>query len=104
MGIMTRFIQLCRADIHGVMDQIEDKGLLMDKEKFRKRCLEDDLKERHFQGVAGALKELMKNPTAAEVIRFAYRGLFLLRDNPEGMQTLIGMVACGLWPQLEEKG
>lgn len=29
MGIMTRFIRLCKADVHGVMDQLEDKGLLV---------------------------------------------------------------------------
>jgi phage shock protein A len=35
MGIMTRFTRLCRADIHGVMDQIEDKGLML------KQCLRE---------------------------------------------------------------
>ncbi len=29
MSIMTRFIRLCKADIHGVMDQLEDKELLL---------------------------------------------------------------------------
>lgn len=29
MGIMTRFMRLCKADIHGVMDQLEDKDLLL---------------------------------------------------------------------------
>jgi phage shock protein A len=29
MGIMTRMLRLCKADIHGVMDQIEDKELLL---------------------------------------------------------------------------
>ncbi len=35
MGIATRFIRLCKADIHGVMDHMEDKGLLL------KQCLRD---------------------------------------------------------------
>ncbi len=35
MGIMTRFTRLCRADIHGVMDQLEDKGLML------KQCLRE---------------------------------------------------------------
>jgi phage shock protein A len=35
MGIMTRFTRLCKADIHGVMDQIEDKGLML------KQCLRE---------------------------------------------------------------
>lgn len=29
MGIMTRFVRIFKADIHGVMDQLEDKGLLL---------------------------------------------------------------------------
>lgn len=35
MGIMTRFARLCRADIHGMMDQLEDKGLVL------KQCLRE---------------------------------------------------------------
>ena len=29
MGIMARVIRLCKADLHGVMDQLEDKNLLL---------------------------------------------------------------------------
>ena len=29
MGIMSRVIRLCKADLHGVMDQLEDKDLLL---------------------------------------------------------------------------
>ena len=29
MGIMSRMLRLCKADVHGVMDQLEDKGLLL---------------------------------------------------------------------------
>jgi phage shock protein A len=29
MTIMTRFLRLMKADVHGVMDQLEDKGLLL---------------------------------------------------------------------------
>jgi len=29
MAIMTRMLRLCKADAHGVMDQLEDKGLLL---------------------------------------------------------------------------
>ncbi|MBF0119475.1 MAG: PspA/IM30 family protein [Desulfobacterales bacterium] len=29
MGILNRFIRLCKADIHGIIDQIEDKELLL---------------------------------------------------------------------------
>ena len=35
MGIMTRFTRICKADLHGVMDQIEDKGLIL------KQCLRE---------------------------------------------------------------
>ncbi len=35
MGIFTRCMNLFKADIHGVMDQLEDKGLLL------KQCLRD---------------------------------------------------------------
>lgn len=40
MGIMTRFLRLCRADIHGVMDQIEDKTLVLGQ---CLREMEDDI-------------------------------------------------------------
>ena len=29
MGIMTRFVKLCKADMHGVMDKLEDRELLL---------------------------------------------------------------------------
>ena len=29
MGIMSRFVRIFKADIHGVMDQLEDKALLL---------------------------------------------------------------------------
>ncbi len=40
MAIMTRFMRLCKADIHGVMDQLEDKGLLL---KQHLRDMEEEL-------------------------------------------------------------
>ena len=43
MSIATRFIRLWKADLHGVMDSIEDKGLLL------KQCLremEDELQDK----------------------------------------------------------
>lgn len=40
MTIITRFIRLCKADIHGVMDHLEDKELLL---KQYLRDMEDDL-------------------------------------------------------------
>ena len=35
MSIFTRFTRLCKADIHGVMDQLEDKDLMV------KQCLRE---------------------------------------------------------------
>jgi len=35
MGIMTRLTRICKADLHGVMDQIEDKDLVL------KQCLRE---------------------------------------------------------------
>ena len=29
MGILSRVVRLCKADLHGVMDQMEDKELLL---------------------------------------------------------------------------
>lgn len=44
MGIMTRLVRLCKADIHAVMDQVEDKGLLL-KQLIRDMREELDRKE-----------------------------------------------------------
>jgi len=40
MSIMTRFLRLCKADIHGVMDAIEDKALVLSQ---CLREMEDDI-------------------------------------------------------------
>ena len=43
MGILTRLARLWKADLHGVMDQLEDKGLLL---KQYLREMEDDLQRK----------------------------------------------------------
>ena len=43
MGIMTRIMRVWRADLHGVMDQLEDKGLLL---KQYLREMEDSLQQK----------------------------------------------------------
>lgn len=50
MAIITRFMRLCKADIHGVMDQLEDRGLLL---KQYLRDMEQDLdhKEETFKKI-----------------------------------------------------
>ena len=44
MGIMTRVIKICKADVHGVMDQLEDQGLLL-KQHLRDMADALNLKE-----------------------------------------------------------
>ena len=46
MAILTRIIQLFKADIHGVMDQIEDQGLLL---KQHLRDMEAALAEKEMK-------------------------------------------------------
>jgi phage shock protein A len=43
MGILTRVMRLCKADLHGVMDQLEDKDLLL---KQYLREMESSLQEK----------------------------------------------------------
>ena len=43
MGILTRIMRLCKADLHGVMDQLEDKELLL---KQYLREMEGSLQEK----------------------------------------------------------
>jgi phage shock protein A len=56
MGIMTRFARLCKADIHGVMDQLEDKGLLL-KQHLRDMQEELDRKDARLAGVLASRNE-----------------------------------------------
>jgi phage shock protein A len=52
MAILTRIFRLFKADIHGIMDQIEDQGLLL---KQHLRDMEESLvqKEAKRSGPAG---------------------------------------------------
>lgn len=43
MGIFSRMFRLCKADVHGVMDQMEDKGLLL---KQYLREMEEEINEK----------------------------------------------------------
>ena len=51
MGIMTRMLRLCKADVHGVMDQLEDKGLLL-KQYLREMEASLDHKERQVNALS----------------------------------------------------
>lgn len=43
MGIMSRVVRLFKADVHGVMDQLEDKGLIL---KQHLREMEDEIEQK----------------------------------------------------------
>lgn len=59
MTIMNRFFRLCRADIHGVMDQIEDKELLL-KQVMR------DMESLIEQKKAGLKKQTLSREQACQ--------------------------------------
>ncbi|BBO87298.1 PspA/IM30 family protein [Desulfosarcina ovata] len=50
MSIMTRLLRLCKADVHGVMDQLEDKGLLL-RQYLREMEASLDHKSRQLAGL-----------------------------------------------------
>jgi phage shock protein A len=65
MGIVTRFVRIFKADIHGVMDQLEDKGLLV-KQHLR------DMREALEQKEAG-LKKMTASRGQALLERDKYK-------------------------------
>ena len=78
MGIMTRFMRLCKADIHGVMDQLEDKTLLlrqylrdMEEElghkeaRLRKLVVSRDKLQQDYDTYGGECEKLEKDIEAA---------------------------------------
>ena len=60
MGIMTRILRLWKADVHGVMDQMEDKDLLV---KQYLREMENNLqkKESRLHQLADSTRQVDKN-------------------------------------------
>ena len=60
MGVLSRILRLFRADLHGVMDQLEDKSLLL------RQCLremEEGLKQKEarLDQITGTCREIEKN-------------------------------------------
>ena len=53
MAIMSRIVRIFRADIHGVMDQLEDKGLLL-KQYLREMAEELVIKEARLTDLRAA--------------------------------------------------
>ena len=51
MGVFSRLFRLCKADLHGVMDQLEDKGLLL-KQYLREMAFELDAKETQLEKIS----------------------------------------------------
>ena len=60
MGIMTRLMRLCKADIHGIMDQLEDKSLLL---KQYLRDMEEDLdrKEAELKNIVASRQQAQRD-------------------------------------------
>jgi phage shock protein A len=60
MGIATRIVKIFKADIHGVMDQFEDQGLLL------KQCLRDMEEALNQKEVKLARKVALQNQAQKE--------------------------------------
>lgn len=91
MGIMTRILRLWKADIHGVMDQLEDKELLL---KQYLREMENDLqkKEGRVQQLADASRKINNDLcTRRQEIDKLEKDLMLAlrKENDEIAKTLI---------------
>ncbi len=66
MGMMTRIMRLWKADLHGVMDQLEDKALLL------KQCLremETSLQQKHrrLNRIRRSCEQIRTEHTAREI-------------------------------------
>jgi phage shock protein A len=60
MGILTRMLTLWRADLHGVMDQIEDKPLLL-KQYLREMEVDLRRKETRLEQLAQSRRQLQRD-------------------------------------------
>ncbi len=59
MGVFSRIFRLCKADLHGVMDQLEDKSLLL---KQYLREMEENLKhkEDRLEQIEGNCRQIRR--------------------------------------------
>ena len=104
MGIMTRFMRLCKADIHGVMDQLEDKDLLlkqylrdMEEElsrkeaKLRKMVVSRDKTQQDYEKHSEECKKLDQDIDAAirkdkdEIARMLIKKIKPLANHCDGL-------------------
>lgn len=60
MGILSRMFRLCKADVHGVMDQLEDKGLLL-KQYLREMEASLKEKEERLEQIGGRLRQVQRD-------------------------------------------
>ncbi|MDY7037724.1 MAG: PspA/IM30 family protein [Thermodesulfobacteriota bacterium] len=74
MGIMTRIVKVFKADIHGVMDQLEDQGLLL---KQHLRDMEEALTHKETK-----LKKILasRNQSRQELDRYNLQSERLEKD------------------------
>jgi phage shock protein A len=106
MGIASRLIRLCKADLHGVMDQIEDQELLlkqylreMEEALAAKKTHLERLQARRAQNgrdlagcrdKVGAIEEDIALAVAREkddIARMLIRRKYPLRQSVEGLET-----------------
>ncbi len=57
MGILSRMLRLCKADVHGVMDQLEDKGLLL-KQALREMEASLKAKDNRLAHINGRCRQI----------------------------------------------
>ncbi len=91
MAIMTRILRLWKADIHGVMDQLEDKELLL-KQYLREMESSLDEKENRVQSITASLKRIENahNQCALEIEKLEKDlELALRKENDEIARLLI---------------
>ena len=70
MGIMSRVVRLCKADLHGVMDQMEDKELLL-KQHLREMKAAMADRQARMEALADVLRAGQRERLLAEKQRQA---------------------------------
>ena len=63
MGILSRMLRLCKADVHGVMDQLEDKGLLL-KQALREMEAGLKAKDKRLAHISGRCRQIERELSA----------------------------------------
>ncbi len=63
MGILSRMLRLCKADVHGVMDQLEDKGLLL-KQALREMEAGLKAKDNRLAHISGRCRQIERELSA----------------------------------------